>query len=361
MNADVVRSASTDMNSNVEGYFCTNCGSKLVLNEKEPVVYCESCHKAYVSTNFYGLEKYVARAKILEKDAWDRVNQWFKEGGARDLATSAELASVKTMYLPFWKTKTETRTVVCGYNVYKDNKGNQRYEFLKRMYKKNYVWDDIACDGSEYGVQTYDISVPVVPLFEIQEQISLVPVTISESDAKKASTDAVIDTAQDDAGAGISNVTFLRIFPKLKDFKLIYLPYVVVRYKYHGREYSVVLNGRTGNVDAGTKPGDKGQQATNFSICFGIGSTLIGAGIGILAAELITMIWWYSMLDDYLLFLLMSDSQLLLGFILTAVMAVILIWIGRSLHKKSLHILQYGSEITTGNQKTESKTSSEVR
>lgn len=357
MSADAVRSASTDMNSNVERYFCTNCWSKLVMSEKEPVVYCESCHKAHVLTNFYGLEKYVANAKILEKDAWDTVNRWFKKEEARDLITTAELASVKTMYHPFWKTNTETRTVVCGYNVYKDNKGNERYKFLKRMYRKNYLWDDIACDGSEYGVQTYDTSVPVVPLFEIQDTISLVPVTISESDAKNASVSAVIDTAQDDAGSGISNVTFLRICPKLNVFKLIYLPYVIVRYKYHGREYSVVLNGLTGNVDAVAKAGDKGKQATNISIRFGIGSTLLGTGIGILAAELIIVIDSYSRLGEYLF----SNINLLFQLILTAIMAGILIRIGRSLHKKSLHILQYGSEITTGNQKAESRTSNEGR
>lgn len=356
MSTDTVRSASTDMNKNVEGYFCSNCGAKLELNDNEPIIYCGSCQKAYISTDFYGLEKYIATATVSEESAWNTVKRWFK-GGARDLAESATLSEIKIIYLPFWKTVTETRTVACGYNIHKDKNGNETYEYLKRMYKRNYTWDNIACDGSEYGIATYDTGVDTIPLFEVTDPVSLVPVTISETDAKDACTHDVAETARDDALAGIDNWTFYKVFPKITSFKMIYLPYIIVRYNYHGREYSVVLNGLTGNVDAGTKPGDKGKQATNFSILFGIGSTLLGAGIGMLAVELITVADSYSSWGEYFF----SNTRLLFHLILTAVVAVILIFIGRNLHKKSIHILQYGSEITTGNQKTESQTSNEVR
>lgn len=341
MSTESMKYASPEMHKNLEGYICQHCGAKLVQNIDEPIVYCGHCRGAYVSTTFYGLEKYVAPSKISDDEAWEKIKHWFwLEGGAKDLGTHAKPSAIHTIYIPFWKTVTETRVVVCGYNIRRDRDGNERHDLIKRMYKKSYLWDSIACDSSEYGLSTYDTDVDIMPFFEVNESISLVPVTMSETDAKDISYEDVAELAENEAISEMDECTFYQAFPKLESFNLIYLPYLQISYDYKGKEYSVAMNGISGNIEAGTMPGDKGRQATGFGFLLGAGSALMGLGAGLV--------------------IVFTVSGGLLGAIFGLICGVILAALGYACYEASLRTLQYGSEMKTGDQITEVVTSDEV-
>ncbi|WP_292381314.1 hypothetical protein [Methanosarcina sp. UBA289] len=341
MNTESIKYASPEMHKNLEEYSCQFCGAKLVLDIYEPVIYCGHCRGAYVSTTFYGVEKYVAPAKISDDEAWEKIKRWFRhKGGAKDLETHAKLSALQTVYIPFWKTVTEVRVVVCGYNVRTDSDGNESHDLVKYMYKNSYPWNSIACDQSEYGLFTYDTDVDAKPILELERSIPLVPVTLSETDAKDISYEDVTGRAKDDAMSKMDECTFCQVFLKIKSFKLIYLPYLQVSYNYKGKEYSVVMNGISGNIEVGNMPGDRGRQANGFGFRLGAGSAVMGVGAGVAIVFII--------------------SGSVLGAIIGLIVGGILAAWGYSYYEKSLHILQYGSEVRTGDQITEVVTANEV-
>ena len=330
MSGNSIDIGSTNMHENIESYTCTHCGGKLVLNDDEPIVYCENCGKAYVSSSLDGLERYYSPSAFSNEEIWKKVKVWFSRG-AKDLVDCAQLVEIKTLYLPVWRTVTETRTVACGFTTHKDSKGRETVEYIKRLYKRDFIWDDFACDGSEYGISSYEIGKSLKPLFEAEEELPLVPVIYSETDAKERSRVDVAESAKNDALSDMEKWTFYHVFPILKSFKIIYLPYAIVRYTYNGSEYSVTVNASSGRIEAGTMPSDKNKQALGFGVQLGIGAALIGFGGGFLIAQIIL-------------------GNPVLGVILGVIMALIGYF---GLYKSSIKRLQYGRTIKIGTRITE--------
>ncbi|KGN93319.1 hypothetical protein [Porphyromonas canoris] len=255
--------AKTSMPSNTSGMSCAFCGTPLILSE--------------TSLQSTWLPNYVLPFSITEKRSQESFRKWI---GSRwflpnkvkrgDIATD----SFKGIYLPFWSYDADTETQYTGERgidrteVDKDEKGNIRHRAVTDWYYTfgdiSHSFDDLLVPASHtlpkslMNDLTHWDTKNCLPysheyiagfITEIYQQDFLESI----SEAKMKMEAELEQMVRNDIGGDRQRIHSMDTEYNNVMFKLMLLPLWISAFKYNGKLYQFVVNGRTGKV-AGNYP-----------------------------------------------------------------------------------------------------------
>ncbi len=254
------------------GLGCPRCGGMVPIPEGQAIVICPYCDlRSVVSTaadgpqaggeqaaeRRRGVRRYQAPLRVRREDLMEPFRRFLsgRISVARDAAQKAQVSDVFLVHLPFWAAW--GRGVAYAFGQQRVGSGDhKRYEPREKKVIKEMAWNGPACEVGEFGVRQIHLSgCPLEPFNAAQLHASgmvFEPVGSAEEalETARQSFEAEVKSA-----AELSRVSqlFTRILrPRLG---LVYYPMWVIRYRYRGRSFQVVIDGVDGQVLYGKAPG----------------------------------------------------------------------------------------------------------
>lgn len=259
---------------------------------------------------------------ITREQAIDTVRRWWHYWlMARNLKEQGEITRCQFYYVPYWKIEASIHGSVDGSVTECDSTGYGTYS-VKKWVKGNIIYTTVATDCPEITIGYLKSDWSYGPLCS-KPPLSALPVMLSKTDAVSKSIRAMEDYAVQ--LTQIEEDVHTSIAVNAGEITLVYYPLWVLQYSYSGKQYSVTVDGITGEVVAGQAPGDILLQAVSHVIALS------------LKLFLLTLFIWLFFLNGY------SDLTCLLSLVIVA-MAILVI-------KKTSDYSRYGSEVSQGYRK----------
>ena len=287
---------------------CPNCGAQVTLDEADHAAECPFCATPVVTGT--GLHRHVKPRGLLpfaldERSARKAMTDWlgrlwFAPGGLQDYARKGR--RMQGIYVPYWTFDADTKTAYRGergtvyyetQTVIRDGKRVQvqvakvRWRAVSGRVAR--FFDDVLVLASRSlpkrytdGLEPWDLSAlePYRPEFLAGFRAEAYTVELDEGFAEaRAHMDAVI--ARDvrfDIGGDRQRIHELQTRVDKVTFKHILLPVWLAAYKYRGRTYRFVVNGRTGRVQ-----GERPWSAWKIALALLL-AALVAAGLGYVIA-----------------------------------------------------------------------------
>lgn len=256
----VAKTVGTDA---VKGLNCPFCGGMVPIPEGQIIVACPYCGQNATVSGERGVRRYQAPLRIDREQALERMRGFIsgKIQVARDCARKAQITEVFLVHLPFWAVW--ARGVAYAFGQVQVGSGdNKRYEPREKKLVREMNWNLPACEVGEFGVR--QISLENCPLEPFDagalHRSGMVFEPVGSAEAALASArEHFEETIKSEIKMERTAQTFTRLVrPRLG---LVYFPLWVVRYLYHGRAFSVVVDGFSGQVLYGKAPGSVGYRA----------------------------------------------------------------------------------------------------
>jgi hypothetical protein len=271
----------------IHGLSCPRCGGMVPVPEGQAVVRCPFCDLRSVVRGERGVLRYHVPQQVEREHAVQSFQKFLgKWAIARDCGRQAELTDVFLVHLPFWATW--GRTVGWVFGQKEEGSGDHRHlEPREVKVVEEMTWNAAACDVGEFGVNQISLTgrslVPFDPDALHRSGMVFEPVG-SASEALKEATREFEQRVQQQAGLDRVSQSFVRVLnPRLG---LVYYPLWVVRYRYRGRAFQVVVDGFSGEVLYGKAPGNNVYRAAVLVGGMALGAFLsIDVGGAILAAS----------------------------------------------------------------------------
>ncbi len=262
---------------------CPNCGAQVEISETVQATECPFCATPVVTDT--GTHRHIKPRGLLpfgldEKQARTALTDWlgslwFAPNGVKDYARKGRAMS--GIYVPYWTYDADTKSAYTG------QRGDDYYETqtVIRNGKRETVqvrktrwrpasgrvarfFDDVLVLASKSlpkrytdGLQPWDLSAlePYTPQFLAGFRAEGYQVQLEEGYAEaRAYMDAMIlRDIKFDIGGDHQQVSSVATDIKDVTFKHILLPVWLAAYKYRGRTFRFVVNGRTGKVQ-GERP-----------------------------------------------------------------------------------------------------------
>ena len=292
---------------------CPNCGAQVEFDDTSHAAECPFCATPVVTGT--GTHKHIKPRGLLpfelrESEARDRMNTWlgrlwFAPNGLRDYARAGR--AMQGIYVPYWTYDAQTASTYSGkrgteYYVTKtetvmvDGKRQQRTRRERKI-----RWTAVSGDVSRFfddvlvlastslprdytdALAPWDLSSlePYRPeyLAGFRAESYTVPLDQGYADARKFMDRMIVRDVKFDIGGDEQQIDHLDT--KIWDvtFKHILLPVWVAAYKYRGKTYRFVVNGRTGSVK-----GQRPYSAIKIAIAVLAGLIVAGA-VGFVVAQ----------------------------------------------------------------------------
>lgn len=292
---------------------CENCGAHVEFEPDSHAAECPFCATPVVTdtrTDRQIKPKAVLPFELSERDARAKMTQWlgrlwFAPNGLRQFARKGR--KLQGIYVPYWTYDAQTSSDYTGQRgtVYYVSQRvavtvNGRREYRNKQVAKirwtpvrgqvDRFFDDVLVLGSknlpkEYtdALAPWDLSalVPYRPeyLAGFRAQSYTVKLDEGYNEARDYMNRMIVRDVKFDIGGDRQRISGLDTDVGTLTFKHVLLPVWMAAYKYRGKTYRFVVNGRTGNV--------QGERPYSFwKIAFAVGSGLIiAAAFGYLIAQ----------------------------------------------------------------------------
>jgi uncharacterized Zn finger protein (UPF0148 family) len=231
-----------------------------------------------------GVRRYQVQMNI-DRDAAIAVFQKFVSGKvqvARDCGRTAQVSEVFLVHLPFWTVW--GRGLAYAFGQQQVGSGdNKRYEPREKRTARELTWNGPACEVGEFGVRQVKLDGRVLQPFNADELhrsgMVFEPVGSPQVALESAEND-FRETLKNDTNMSRVEQLFVRLArPRLG---LVYYPLWVVRYRYRGRAFQVVVDAYAGEVLFGKAPGSVAYRAAVLVGGMALGSLLIVDGPALL-------------------------------------------------------------------------------
>lgn len=311
---------------------CKNCGAPIEYLEGESVLTCSYCGTATMLAGFDKIVKveahFVVPAQVAKADVDSSIRKWMSSGfwKAADLAEKAVFENIEGIVLPFWIVKTKAATYWSGMNKRSkttgsgDNKRTETYwEPTSGNFEETYNWTVYAReDEDEYwglaalnpgsksleadwggfflGFGTgskvsgkSDLLQNAKPFsLDTVKEMKVINGQITQDRAEQRGQNDIIGLHRRQAESKVTRVTDCDTTVDVSGCSLVYLPVWLVKYKYRGKSYRMLVNGHTGDVIAGQAPVGKWDKVVMLSIIMAVLAGIFSL-IAVLAEE---PTWW---------------------------------------------------------------------
>ncbi len=299
----------------VTGLSCPACAGVLEVETGLRVLACPYCGTHLLVGGETGVRRFAVEPKLDAAAAREAALRWLGSGWNKDrrLPKEAELAESFLCFLPFFRveadavgialgTEERQRTVGSG-----KNRRTQTYEVdVERVVERPCDSTFAAVQVAEWGVQRVNLAGDRLLPFDagaLERAGMVFPPTRSENEAREG---ALAQFRQEtDPGKGLKRVRFRYQAMLRERMSVIYYPLWVVRYRFRGRSYQVVVDAEDGGIAYGKAPGNDLYRAlmlvgSEAAACF-IGTSVVqhgwssddgcGAVIGALVVAVVILGW----------------------------------------------------------------------
>lgn len=267
----------------IKGLMCPSCGGTVDMIEGNNVLKCAYCDTSLMVMGDEGVLQYHVSSKISRDDVEAVTNKWFRKlDKDRKLKSEAEIMDILLVHIPFWRSLGKVNGWIFGNKIHretrKDSSGRSytttRREPVERMVMQDYLWNNAACDVSEFGVETVDSSsmwgkLEPFDINTVEKQGMVFEPTHSRTDAFRASEGWMLEKAR--KNANVDEIIFEKLHVIRKKLSIVYYPLWVLRYKFKDRNYQVVVDGINSKLLYGRAPG-----STLYRVGMFVGSLMIG-------------------------------------------------------------------------------------
>lgn len=290
---------------------CDSCGAQVEMDEATHAAECPFCATPVVTgtgTHRHIKPKGVLPFALEEKQARDAMTAWlgklrFAPNGLQEYARKGR--RMEGIYVPYWTFDADTKSKYVGQRgtVYYETRTVMRDGEAKQEQVQKVRWtpaagrvkrffDDVLVLASKAlpkkytdALEPWDLAAmePYAPEFLAGFRAEAYTIELDEGfDQARAHMDRVIERdVRFDIGGDRQRVH--KIDTEVKDvtFKHVLLPVWMAAYKYRGKSYRFVVNGRTGRVQ-----GERPWSAWKITFAVIIGLIVAGAiGYGIALSE----------------------------------------------------------------------------
>ena len=285
---------------------CPNCGAQVEFDPDTHAMECPFCATPVVThtgTRRHIKPKGVLPFAITEAQARDAMtdwlgNLWFAPGGLQDYARKGR--AMDGIYVPYWTYDADTRTAYKGQQgtVYHEtrsrtvNVNGKSKTVQERVAKVRWkavsgrvarFFDDVLVLASRSLPKRYtdalapwDLSAlePYQPEFLAGFRAEAYQVDLEDGyrEAREIMNAQIVRDVKFDIGGDRQRVDHLETEVGRLSFKHILLPVWLAAYKYRGKTYRFVVNGRTGTVQ-----GERPVSIVKVAIAVLIGALIAGA------------------------------------------------------------------------------------
>lgn len=302
----------TTRESSVQGLTCPSCGGTLDVATGLRVVECHFCETPLLAVSEIGIRRWSVRPELDTSQAREVAGRWLAKGWNRDrrLRRDAVQGEAILAFLPFFRMQADAVGFALGTEVRKrtvgsgKNRRTERYEVdVERSVEKSFDRTYPALDVAEWGVQRIDLQNDrLVPYhLESLKRLGMVfPPTGSEIEIREAARAQMAASAE--PSRGLNKVRF-RFFETLRErFSLIYYPLWIIRYRFEGRSYQILIDAEDGSLVYGKAPGNDLYRAVMMvasqAAALFVATTLVRfigmnfGGLAAVGAAVLGALWW---------------------------------------------------------------------
>lgn len=250
----------------VEGLVCPSCGGALQAHSGLRVVRCDFCGGSSLVVSRIGSRRLAVEPETNARDAVEASRKWLAAGWNRDrrLRRQAQLDQTLLCFLPFYRveadclgialgTERRTRTVGSG-----KRRRTETYEVdvertIERSFDRTYPGLNVA----EWGIQRIELKGDRLVSYEPGglDRLGMVyPPAGSESGVRAAALEELKSSS--DPSRGLERVRFRYLETLRSRLSVIYYPLWLVRYRFLGRSYQILVDAEDGSIAYAKAPGN---------------------------------------------------------------------------------------------------------
>lgn len=293
----------------VHGLSCPRCGGIVSIPEGQAIVCCPYCDMRSVvaaepssaeaetpsavaetpsdgangggrhgASIRRGARRYQAPARVGREQAVEAMRRFLsgKFQIARDAAEKAEISETFLVHLPFWAVW--GRGMAWAFGQVRHGSGDDaRYVPDEKKALRELAWNMPACDVGEFGVR--EISLDGCPLEPFEpDALHRTGMVFEPVGSVQSALQAAEEWFSEQIQSSVKLSRTAQIFSRLIHSRigLVYYPLWVLRYRYHGRSFQVVVDGVRGDVLYGKAPGSVGYRAAAL-----VGGAAIGSLVAV--------------------------------------------------------------------------------
>lgn len=270
----------------LHGLACPKCGGMVPVPEGQVIIRCPHCDTRSMVRGERGVLRYQVPLAVDSDQASLAVVK-FLQGNraiASQAAKSHQITESFVAYLPFWLNWSHVLGWVFGEK--KVGSGDSaRYEPREVKFSEELHWTGAAADVAEFGVEWVSLNTADLEPFDADQLHNLGMVFEpmgSLSEAKSSSEEDFRNQVIEEANLDRFSQTIVRFINQRMG--LVYYPLWVMRYRYRGRSYQVVVDGAANKILYGKAPGN-----TLYRAIMLVGGMALGA---FLAVDISCLVAW---------------------------------------------------------------------
>lgn len=251
-------------------FSCTSCGATVEFDPAIHAQECPFCATPIVTDT--GVNRHIKPAGLLpfdldERTAKEAMNTWlgrlwFAPNGLSDYARKGR--KLNGIYIPYWTFDADTKTSYRGqrgteHRVKRGDKTHTEIRWSSVSGRVARFFDDVLVGGSTSlpddftrGMGAWDLSAlePYAPVYLAGFRAEAYTIELEQAyaHASQIMERQIIRDIKFDIGGDRQRITSKETTVSDVTFKHILLPVWMAAYKYRGKSYRYVVNGRTGQV-----------------------------------------------------------------------------------------------------------------
>lgn len=278
--------------SALRGLSCPNCGGMVPIPEGQVIVRCPHCDIRSMVRGERGLLRYQVPLKVDREQARLAVPRFLRSNRAiaSQAARAHQITESFVAYLPFWLNWSQVLAWIFGEE--KVGSGDDaRYEPREVKFSQEMHWTAAAADVAEFGVDWVSLNTADLEPFDadqLHDQGMVFEPMGSLSEAKSASERDLQNQVLDTANLDRISQRIIRFINQRMG--LVYFPLWVMRYRYQGRTYQVVVDGASDKILYGKAPGN-----TLYRAVVLVGGMALGA---FLVVDIFSLGVWFAIQSE---------------------------------------------------------------
>ncbi len=255
-----------DLSHRVSGLSCPNCGGALEVDAGLRVVVCPYCKTHLLALSELATRRFAVEPTLDSNSAREIARKWLTRGMNKDrrLRKEARVREAFLSFLPFYRVEadclgfalgTEKRTRWVGSG--KNRRRETYYVDVERSTERSFDRTYPAVNVAEWGIQKVHLSGdPIVPFDSdaLDRQGMVFPPSGAEGEVRDVALARF--RAEADPSHGLHSTRF-RFLQSLRErLSVVYYPLWVVRYRFKGRSYQVLVDGEDGTLAYGKAAGN---------------------------------------------------------------------------------------------------------
>jgi hypothetical protein len=276
----------------LHGLACPNCGGMVPIPEGQVVLRCPHCDIRSMVRGERGLLRYQIPLAVDREQAGMALKRFLQGNRAinSQAAKSHRITEAFVAYLPFWLNWSHVLGWVFGEK--KVGSGDDaRYEPREVKFSEEIHWTGAAADVAEFGVDWVSLNTADLEAFnadQLHSQGMVFEPMGSLSEARSLSEKEFRHQVLDEADLDRISQTIIRFINQRMG--LVYFPLWVMRYRFRGRTYQVVVDGATNKILYGKAPGN-----TLYRAAVLVGGMALGA---FLVVDISSLLAWFAIQSE---------------------------------------------------------------